>query len=186
MNFGFNDNFDKKEMYTKAEVQGLLASIQAQINNLDFGDVAYEPGDTISVANNTNSRIRCCGYISEAGKHLRVTVPTKAIVGTGITVRNLYICVRLVTGGYGYVQGDSGDTVEMELGAYCQQLVDNGAYVVDRDFESDYVSVEPLLTNGQMTLLIKFKYALRRDQGDYAATNNAPVAFDIAGDFVVS
>ncbi len=187
MNYGFADNFDKKEVYTKSEVDALLSAIQDQISNIDMGDAVYEAVDTISIPNDTNGRIRCAGYISEAGKHLRVTVPTKPIVGTAISITNLYISVRLVTGGYGFIQCNSGDTYNVELGSYGQQLISNGAYVVDdEEIEPDYISVTPLLTNGQMTLLIKFKYALRRDQGDYAATNNAPVAFDIAGDFVVS
>lgn len=185
---GFDEsNFDKKEVYTKAEVTALLEAIEAQINNIDLGDVAYEAGDTITIANDTNNRIRCAGYISENSKHLRVTVPTKPIVGNAINITNLYMSVRLVGGGYGFIQCNSDDTYNVELGSYGQQLISNGAYVVDdEEIEPDYISVTPLLTNGQMTLLIKFKYALRRDQGDYVAVNNTPVAFDIAGDFVVS
>ncbi len=178
--------YDKSVLYTKAEVNQLIQNLTDSISSLIGDEVCYKPGDTITIPNNTNGRIRCAGYISESAKHLRVTVPTKPIAGNTITINNLYISVRLTTGGYGFIQCDADDSYNIELGAYGQQLIADGNLVVDEDTEADYLTVVPLITNGQMTLLFKFKYALRRNQGDYVATNNTPVAFDIAGDFIVS
>lgn len=179
--------YDKTNIYTQSEVDALLQTLEDSISDLITSNIYYKAGDTITIPNDTAGRIRCAGYISESGKHLRVTVPTKPIDGDTITINNLYVSARIVSGGYAYVQGDSGDSVETQLGSYGQQLIDNGSIVLDvEDYENDYITgISAYLTNGQMTLVMRFKYALRNADGGLV-TNNTPVAFDIAGDFIVS
>lgn len=178
--------YDKSVLYTKSEVNQLIQNLTDSISALIGDEFFYKAGDTISIRNTTDGRIRCAGYISENSKHLRVTVPTKPIVGSTITIQNLYVSARHVNGGYLYSQDNVDNDTLTELGAYGQQLIADGNIVISEDTEADYLTVVPLITNGQLTLLLKYKYHMWRSQGDYVATNNTPVAFDIAGDFIVS
>lgn len=178
--------YSKSELYTKAEVNQLIQNLTDSISSLIGDEICYKAGDTITIPNDTNGRIRCAGYISESAKHLRVTVPTKPIAGNTITIQNLYVSARHVNGGYIYVPCNSAHDTYYRLGSFCQTLVRDGEIELFEDVEPDFLTVTPLVTNGQMTLLLKFKYALERDEDDHVATNNTPVAFDIAGDFIVS
>lgn len=143
-----------------------LSNIEDSANEVISGweNFYYGRGSSFTLG----TGVPCSGYITNSGKSIIFTIPTRPIIAGSISIGTLTMNVRLSTGGYPYVQ--SGTTYT-QLNADTKTVYTGGAIKI-----AGISEITAARVNGGIRIRIDFSKALKRPDKKTSVLNNTPVA----------
>lgn len=159
------------DMNSRADTAIADVTSSAQTQIAGWKPFYFAKGDTFN-AFNGNGGV-CAGLLTSSGTKLYFTVPTKPIVSGSVSVNNLYMIVRLSTGGYPVVKGGSTYTA---LDNAEKLLWSGGVSKV-----TGISSVTAVNVGSGVRVDVVFSSALLRPDKKTSALNNTPIAIWVPG-----